>query len=284
MKKLVLISALLFITQLAFSQDFVSENKLWHVKDFSWDMTNTQIFKIEGDTVINSYAYKKLWSSWDSTMSYLDFEGFLREESDVVYIYKPGSGEYILYDFNLEAGDTAFVYNDFCGEVQVIVTGTDTVEYFGVPRKRWILDGWNEDYWIEGIGSNYGLVYTKLYGCVFDVYKELTCFHENDTLFYIKEGEVECFQDDVGIGEEGNVANLTISPNPVRSGQQVLIHCDKSIKSVGISNLSGFLINPYIVINQNEILISTNEFKQGLYFLRIVIEEDQFLIHKLVVL
>ncbi len=204
MKKFTLMVCLL-VGQFAFAQDFISENKLWHVKDYSWDWISTEIFKIQGDTVINSLAYKNLWVTTDSAMNDFWLTGFLREESGVVYYLRRFYNEEgVLYDFNLEEGDTATIYSEFCDEMQIVIEETDTVEYFGVPRKRWKLDGWNDDYWIEGIGSNYGLVYTKLYDCAADIMKELTCFHENDTLFYIKEGEVECFQTNVGIARKSS--------------------------------------------------------------------------------
>ena len=44
MNKLILLLALLS-TQLASSQAFISEEKLWHVMDYSWDIVKTQLFK-----------------------------------------------------------------------------------------------------------------------------------------------------------------------------------------------------------------------------------------------
>jgi len=58
MKSVVLFTALM-LSQLAFSQNFISENKLWHVREEFWGLIDTQIFKIEGDTLINSLNYKK---------------------------------------------------------------------------------------------------------------------------------------------------------------------------------------------------------------------------------
>jgi hypothetical protein len=273
----------LLIGQIGFSQNFVSENKLWHVKDFSWDIVNTEIYKIEGDTVINSMNYKKLWFSYDSAMNEIWLDGFIREQSGVVYLLNYNDDEGVLYDFNLDAGDTAHIVSDFCDEIQIIVTETDTVEYFGVPRKRWILDGWTGDYWIEGIGSNYGLFYTKLYECVADIYKVLTCFHENDTLYFMKEGELECFQTNVGIADNPGQHNLSIRPNPVLGGQPFVIQCDDGINEVEMFNVYGKKINCITFDSMPEAIISTNDFGPGLCLIKIHTGKNDCLSGKIII-
>ena len=273
----------LLIGQIGFSQNFVAENKLWHVKDFSWDIVNTEIYKIEGDTVINSMNYKKLWFSYDSAMNEIWLDRFIREQSGVVYLLNYNDDEGVLYDFNLDAGDTAYIVSDFCGEIQIIVTETDTVEYFGVPRKRWILDGWTGDYWIEGIGSNYGLFYTKMYECVADILKELTCFHENDTLYFMKEGELECFQTNVGIDEGIDGGDLIIKPNPIIQGQSFVIQCDRPMKIIEIYNSSGSLVKNINAFKDKNLTISNNELNPGLYILRITMSDNSLVSRKIIV-
>lgn len=215
----------LLISQFAISQNFISENKSWHVRDEFWGSVNTWIYKIGGDTVINSVNYKKLWSTTDSTMANLWLGGFIREESDVVFyrhLYSDNEG--ILYDFNLESGDTTYIINDYCDEQMVVITNIDTVEFCGVERKRWTLTSWwgvGEDYWLEGIGSICGPVHTLFSECTWDVWFELLCFHENDTLFYILPWENDCFQTSISIGEEADESHLMIKPNPVVSGSHL---------------------------------------------------------------
>ncbi len=283
MKKLALLICLV-TSQISFGQGFLSEDKLWHVKDYSWDWIFTEVFKIEGDTVINSLAYKNLWITTDSAMNDFLLNGFVREESGVVfYLKRFYDEEGVLYDFNLEKGDTASVLSEFCDEIRIVIQETDTVEYFGVPRKRWILDGWADDYWIEGIGSNYGLVYTKLYECTADIMKELTCFHENDTLYYIKEGEVECFQTNVGIDDNPDQNALIIRPNPVTGGQSFTMQCEDGINEVGIFNIYGKKVNCLMFDSKQEVTIPTNYLTPGLYLIKIITDKDHLFSGKIII-
>jgi hypothetical protein len=266
MKKLALIICLL-VTQVALSQGFLSEDKLWHVRNTAWGTIYTEIFKIEGDTVINSLTYKKLWSTSDSTLEVFSNHAYLREVENVVY-YRSDftSGEGVIYDFNLEAGDTTYVTNAFCQNIQAIVTAVDTVEYFGVPRKTWTLESdWIGDTWVDGIGGLSGLIYS--FECITDNMFELICFHKNDTLYFMKEGEVECFQTNVGLDEPDENLKAIISPNPVLSGQQFGIQCDGVIEKVEIRNLAGLIITDFDQINQNEYKISTTAIHPGFYII-----------------
>lgn len=283
MKSTVLFAAIL-LSQLAFSQNFISENKLWHVKGESWGTIYTEIFKIEGDTTINSVNYQKLWYIWDSTMNNFSLNGFLREESNVVYYLRNNyDSEGVLYDFNLETGDTTIIINEYCDDVQVIVTGTDTVEYFGIPRKRWMLDGWTDDYWIEGIGSNYGLIYSELFYCTADIYFELLCFHENDTLFYIKPYEDECYQSNVGIDEKSGESHVMIMPNPVIQGQSFVVQCNSGICKMEILSSSGVLVKQITADLEKSLSISSRGLMPGLYLVRMKTAEGQVLSRKIII-
>ena len=283
MKTIALFAALLF-SQLAFSQNFISENKLWHVKHESWGSVNTQIFKIEGDTVINSFIYNKLWYSWDSTMTNKYLNGFIREESNIVYYRNYySSKEGILYDFNLDVGDTTYIKNEFCEDMQVIINDIDTVEYLGISRKRWICEGWSEEYWVEGIGSLYGLVYSFAAQCITDNWFDLLCFHENDTLYYLKLYEDECYQTNVGIKDESDGDLLIFRPNPVIQGQSFVLQYDKGIEEVEIYNSAGVMVKQFTVDHQQSLFISSVQLTGGLYFIRARTTENKVLSEKIII-
>jgi len=275
----------LFISQLALSQGFVTENKTWYVKDESWYDVNTEIFKTEGDTIINDMTYKKLWFSFnDSAMINKDLRGFLREESGIVYYRDYYSTEdKVLYNFNLETGDTAYIFNYYCGEQMVIITGTDTIDYYGIPRKRWALQEWSWEYWIEGIGSTNGLFYSLLYECTADIYKKLICCHENDTLIFMKEYEDECYQTNVGMVDGIDGGNVILKPNPVSQGQSFVIQCDQNIDEVGIINSAGALVKHLSDDQQKTLSISSGQLLPGLYLIRIKTADGQVLSRKLIV-
>lgn len=64
----------------------------------------------------------------------------------------------VLYDFNLEVGDTAYMQNPFSGPPgwAAEVMSIDTVYLGGFPRQRFMLT--NGDEWVEGVGSMEGLL------------------------------------------------------------------------------------------------------------------------------
>lgn len=134
---------LLTITAIAFqltltAQNFVSPDKQWSVFSSSMPQSySTEIFWIEGDSVVDDMAYQKIWISMDSLQT-RQYRGLLREDSNVVYYIQPGNSEGVLYDFNLEIGDIISVLSYFCfgNTIHLTVYDIDTVEYFGMARKR----------------------------------------------------------------------------------------------------------------------------------------------------
>ncbi len=162
MKKLLILPILILYGMVCHSQGFVSEANQWNVMIYDYYYGyNTEVFKIEEDSLLNSMAYKKVWWSHDTAMAIWTFQGLLREESNIVYYVPPEGSEGVLYDFNLDTGDTCWIKNMWCGdtEVQVIINDIDTVQYYGVERKRWYIDNPMNglvEYWIEGIGSTFG--------------------------------------------------------------------------------------------------------------------------------
>jgi len=89
--------------------------------------------------------------------------------------------EYLLYDFSLNVGDTAYVGWEMEGGVDTsltIVEAIDTIDYLGVPRRRFSIlidrcpSEWEEplfttDQWIEGVGSIMHPFYSLICLCDF---------------------------------------------------------------------------------------------------------------------
>jgi len=211
----------LFI-RFAFGQVIVSEANRWNVLNTGYPgYLGTETYKIEGDSSYNGQIYKIIWLTYDSVDAGWMYQGLLREEGNkVLYIplYTSTGEEGLLYDFSLTTGDTCEVVNMFCGDgtVEIIITGIDTVEYFGIERKRWHLkEDYNmQEYWIEGIGSILGPLHTKYYMCIVCPTWDLLCFHHNDTLLFRMPGADRCFMTNVGISEKNTVDDISIYPNP----------------------------------------------------------------------
>ncbi len=271
MRKYLFIAKLILIISVSSAQNFVSEDVLWNVRLLAFgSFPSTEIFKIQGDSIQNSIKYKKIWVSYDSTNSWV-YQGLLREESNIVYFVPPNYDEGVLYDFNLEIGDTTYVKNIFCvdTEVEVIVYDIDTVTYLGMPRKRWLINEMMQEYWIEGIGSQYGPLYSIYYMCIACPQWDLLCYFRNEQLFYIMPGQTKCFQTAVGVEEANSDDDIIITPNPVLKGEKIEIKSLENIKGILIYNSSGVLIKSIVDNFNKRILLETGRFQRGIYLIRI---------------
>jgi len=129
-----------------------------------------------GDTTMSGYHYKKIFwqtygidantfgcGNWNGDFFKLYFLGFIREDSSKKVYFKadsanlpvpecdplPADSEVVLFDFNLEVGDTVQwkPYNKTVLEIDSVQAPND--EYL----RRIIFDNLTSDYWIEGLGS-----------------------------------------------------------------------------------------------------------------------------------
>ena len=287
MKQRIIFIGLTILMNLSlFAQNFISPNKQWNVRLSGGYGYTTEIFKIEGDSLVDSISYNKIWVSSDSLATFT-FQGLLREESNIVYYIPPDLSVGVLYDFNLEIGDTTSVKNIFCGNevIPITVVNIDTVDYFGVSRKRWQLDsyGGSDEFWVEGIGSLNGPLYTKYWYCIVCPVWELLCFHNNDTLKYIMPYETDCYQNTIGVNENDDNNNFYIKPNPINRGNAIYIKTNTIPNSISIFNSSGLLIKKLTQNRDKTIKIETNDFKSGIYLISISTNEDRVKTQKLMI-
>jgi len=287
-KRLLSFTAAFCMAASLFAQDFVSADNQWHVTLTALGMggvnVTTEIYFLEGDSVYNAKNYTIMWVSYDSLVS-RSYAGLVRENGDRVYYVPPNSNsEGLLYDFALEAGATAWIRNffGFNDSVQVTIIEVDTVEYMGVERRRLAIEGFDYDYWIEGIGSIMGPVHSQFeYFIVCPVW-ELLCFHHQNELLYIMPNMEVCWQTTVGI-DELSEPEIVLSPNPVLGGQDIHIESPVKFVSVKIINNTGAVVFERHNQPLNEWSIGTGILNPGIYLLEIRTEEGKKLIRKLLV-
>ncbi|HZK08652.1 MAG TPA: T9SS type A sorting domain-containing protein [Bacteroidales bacterium] len=283
MKKQMLLfaMALLMSTSLV-GQGFISQDKQWNVLLTAFpSYVGTEIFKIQGDSIVDGTTYSKIWVSFDSLVS-LQFMGLLREADNIVYYMQPNLTEGVLYNFNLQVGETAMVRNFFCYEydIPVTVVSIDTVEYFGVERRQWLLQSEElYDTWVEGIGSLSGPLYSMFSMCVVCPMWELLCYYENDILQYRMPFATTCYGTSVGIDEPSPGTNISVSPNPVRSGENITIQAPGVSGSISIYDVFGKLVRSFLETDAP----STYDLAPGLYFVTITTFDNKRISVKLVV-
>lgn len=159
-----------------------------------------------GDTVIQSVTFKKLWA--EPTFAYTIDNGSysggnftadpvliggLMEDPEMKVWFRPlknsegfgcndmmyGDSVYLMYDFGVSVGDSiqSMYYPS-------LVDSMDSVQLLnGEYRKRyWLNNIWNNEVWIEGIGSSRGLLSSQDY--LFECLSNLCCYIKGNEVLY----------------------------------------------------------------------------------------------------
>jgi hypothetical protein len=209
-----------------------------------WSLPTTKFFAF-GDTILDGRTYKKIYHSfYDSSFTYSNSNYIcgIRDSSDGKTYFRPKMEDHeeILYDWNLNVGDSIFMYTSCCGVLtssfqtfynnfpdKDVISAVDSVLINGVYRKRIQLIHWGQPvqlFWIEGIGCNAGLFNNSAVsgGSETQFGDKLMCFHHYiDTLVYSQfpydtnDIEGSCFYSP-GVGFENVelIETAIVFPNP----------------------------------------------------------------------
>ena len=204
MKRITLLSLLTIMTIALYSQylPLVEEGKEWstltEIFHFPWDPATytTEIIKIDGDTIINSVTYSKLYSSPEEIPTNWYLSNFIREDSDKKVWFRDlnGDTDYLMYDFSVNVGDSVPI--GYFDPVYLHVNSIVPIEVNGTVRKHYTLSCTGspeyEETWIEGLGSDKGLLYSG--GVYFTGgWTYLLCVHEDAALAYINPENNVCY-------------------------------------------------------------------------------------------
>ncbi|MCP3931884.1 MAG: T9SS type A sorting domain-containing protein [Bacteroidetes bacterium] len=228
MKKAIILTVCSLWAALAFSQDYfpiIEEGKTWNVLavtanyPYPWDTTFSTIsYQLAGDTLINAVSYKKVYSSYEEIPVNWNLCNFMREDANKkVWIKETmADDEYLLYDFSINEGDSILVGN--YEPVYLFVDSVTSVTVNETARQKyWMSCKAQPDYhetWIEGVGSNKGVVWS---GSAFITggWYWLLCVSENGALAYMNPYFNSCYFVATSI-EETYKGELKAYPNPAK--------------------------------------------------------------------
>jgi hypothetical protein len=270
---------------------FPDSNAVWNVNIYIWagcfpvsDLYEDYSYVFAGDTILNSLIYHKLntpfvQSNCGNGFQSPGYKGCIRQDTAFkkVYIIMPGdSVGKVLYDFNLHAGDTVegfFADPPMCNGSDInnrIVYNVDSILIGSDYRKRWTIgNAGNPTYFIEGIGSEKGLLETICQMIDGPGYS-LTCFSQNNQALY-PDTITLC---DVILTVQQNQPNnfsISISPNPFHASAQLIIKGNSKIKNaeLKIYNALGECISSKIM-NGESAIIERENLPDGIYFYRLL--------------
>lgn len=273
----------LLFTSVFYAQDFsmTDQGNKWGIRFFDehcgnqdpddpdyveCDYTGVYAVTINGETIINNTTYAILGGSM-----------FIREEEGIVYQYTESQGEFILYDFTLEVGDTIEIdsnsncFGDENNNNLADVIDVSTQFIAGQDRKVITFDliyGSNFSsniQWIEGIGSTNNPIYPNLFLC--DFVEFLECFNNGEEIFSFSQNEEEC-NSLLSIPEIPKVTTL-LTPNPVTEQSVLTINNFQNKTTITFYNLLGQYIDQKEITNNSMIINRTDFPATGIYFYQI---------------
>lgn len=294
MKNTLLLCLLIFSITIVSSQEykpFPTTNAAWkenhgYVWGSSLHESHNINHEIIGDTIINEKTYSKISKTGrnyyydgsagvDTIFSYDNvYVGAIREDtSKHVYFYgKYETQEKLLYDFNLEVGDTLPELYGADPDITFIVDSIDSVLVINEYHKSYIIVAdWSDDFkLIEGIGSTCGLL---TYGSFPGLYSTLKCFKQNGVSAYPSGEECELYTP-LGINEKPDNI-VAIYPNPTK-GFVNFEFADLNIQQLTIYTITGETILEKSELQQNEIIDLSGQ-ESGLYIVKIQSDSDVFI-------
>ncbi|NQT76521.1 MAG: T9SS type A sorting domain-containing protein [Bacteroidetes bacterium] len=275
MRKLIILTGLILLLSIAYSQVLVDTNKIWNVvKCMNQGPCNTRSYKFGGDTLIDGTIYKKLLHTLDSANQTWYFHSAIREDSTGKVFHHYFQNEELLYDFGLKVGEV-FTGLTYGGPVTMTVDSIDTIQLLnGELRKRLILGSVyispEQDEWIVGIGSLSGITNVG-FAWPIDVWYELNCFTENDTLKYDYPYYDPCYYTTASLEENLGKQKWSLKPNPFNNNTKLTYDfIQNSAYELRILNAQGFLIEVYNNITSRDIYIQGGSLSNGIYFFQLL--------------
>jgi len=297
---LVVIVGFLLISQLLQAQNsltLIDTTKLWTSMEWTpwapWYWNQSYFNKIYGDTVIEGQNYMKIWQSEDEYQSSWYLQGFIRKDSvGNIFARNISGNEGLIYNFNLEVEQTYEMDNPFYGysfEATVINVDSVLVEPSGFKRKRIAIIGsypQYPEYWIEGIGSTNGFLFSglgalQLTGGAYT----LLCHWEDDFMVYDNELFDLCFGLPTSLDEtQVRRETFLIYPNPVKNTSFVDVQGLPGYEyKISISDILGNIVFQGFTSDQQKIPISSELLIPGIYFLTLQREGQVIQVQKFIV-
>lgn len=251
----------------SFAQKVIEPNKKW-MYAIGQNYPTPQInhydcLIIEGDTVISNNEYYKLYDLYNCDFEYSYLKGFIRETQDAKIYFLPVNTEleWLLYDFELNVGDSIYSEKDDC------YVHLDSVATDNTNRKIYYVSYSNKEnlQWIEGVGSNIGLLMERIVGG----FQIFTCCFRNEELIYRIPGYSSC-----NITLSNNVNEMPVPfklyPNPITT--EVEIHFNKPIQvdiTGEIISVYGAKLKTFNLGKSSKYILDVRSIKPGVYVIRL---------------
>ena len=250
----------------------------WHTLSTTLFGYSNYVNWCSGDTIIGDVRYMKIMGTLNDGYPHL-FTVLREEDGKVWKRHLNTSEETLLYDFTASVGDTLCF-----GEpgASFVLDSISMVQIGDVDRRKfWFgleYDGLGnpraKETWVEGIGSDFGLLWSGYYG-VYDGWHCLLCFHQYGELVWQNPEYNTCSYPYDAV-EENKDSEISVYPNPVRD--RVVIE-GIEVAEVEVYNTLGQMVKTIQSTNE----ISVADLPQGVYLLRIADAEGKDYTNKIMI-
>ena len=239
----------------------------WHTFETAIHWINNYVNWCSGDTIIGNVRYMKIMGISNNGDPHL-FTVLREEDGKVWERHLSTSLETLLYDFTASVGDTLCF-----GEpgASFVLDSISMVQIGGIDRRKfWFgleYDGFGnpraKETWVEGIGSDFGLLWSGYYG-VYDGWHCLLCFHQYGELVWENPEYGFCTYTTV---EENKDSEIALYPNP---GNNTLNICTTLQNAcVEVYDINGKLVHNQ-EITDNVTSINVESWPSGAYLWKVV--------------
>lgn len=282
MRKLKLIVLMLSFQLSIYSQSYIplpNTNAIWTISTLAQGATKGLYkYGMYGDTIINNVTYKKIYENFDYNFNISNsiYRGAIREFAKKVYKVNPWTNtEGLLYDFNLNVGDTARSITPYGNIYKQKVIGINYITYNGVIHKKWLFQ--TGEYWLEGIGSSFSLLYTLLVPN--DFCQSLICLSVDGIIQYENTNpecttplpyDCEGVLNPVPVNEHSIETNKNIIfPNPFSNSAVLKTSIELNDATLKVFDILGQEVLVKNHLNGNEININKGCLNNGNYYYHI---------------
>jgi hypothetical protein len=255
-----------------------------------WSYTNYWETYYSGDTTILNHKYKKIEKTeydifcLNTVISGPNYIGAIRDDifqKKVFYIPREDSVEKLIYDFNLGVGDTLISALNF--NQPLIVNIVDSILINDEYHKR-IQFRYVDAEIIEGIGSRTGLVEELV---AFEGGSHLCALYV-DTTFVFPDHPCNLSSTDtcltLNVESQFKDEEFLIFPNPAKDQFQINISTEMLIHNprIEIFSIAGKIYKNEVLTNEIT-QIKSNDFKSGIYIVKVYTDKKLNRIEKLII-
>ncbi|PLX03060.1 MAG: hypothetical protein C0595_08420 [Marinilabiliales bacterium] len=293
-KILILILSFLACNLLAQMPNYFENNPEWRQSSSCADglpcvEKQDFVYYINGDSTVDGITYKKVYKhgllshQWfdsppvpdycETTSTFNIFDCLLRQEEYKIYIRKWGDPETLLYDFDLNVGDTLPITYIQWNE-DIVVLSIDSISVGDSYRKIFNLSDQSSPQLIEGIGHDGGFL--EPFPPILECGHFLLCYALNGTTYYPNYND-PC---DLTVSIKPSVKTSSIKayPNPAKNTVTIQFDKPEIIKSAIAININGqsFDLN-FKQKNENSIIVDLSQLSKGLYMIQLTTKEKSTL-------